>query len=397
MTRVREVETSPDPTVTANRLEWIDVDSDRLADPRAARPNVVVLTCVVVLVTAAVGLLILAGGADVERVADPAADASANRSSPAVRATGLQIAPVGRPIDGLVETPSDRLAGLARVSIGDDRRLVVRRLDDGTDLAVATHSTVGPPLPATIALLGAPNSTWLVDLEDIGRSGEISNTVRLVRLGDGVDSYGFVSTREGGETDFFVGSFWGPAASGLDELDESTGVFHVADTGIIASTTSGRSSVLRPGGFEPLPSRLGRIVAASPMWIVGVHCDAVGRCVGRIASWDGLDEREVDAELLVRPVVTLSPDGRHLVTGGMGRWDLLDLESGRHTTMESPLAPDGPVAWAPDSSGVFFVVDGVLVTMHVDELSLSMTRADSAGEMPEPWPDSDVAVITLPD
>lgn len=297
-------------------------------------------------------------------------------------------------IDQLPSTPPDLVDGHVLAWIDDRGMLRARRLVDGTDLEVsALAQTNLPPLPEHIHLLGAPNATWLLDVEEPQRSGKLSNTVRMVRLGDGLDSYGFSSEDESGTTEFFVGSLWGPAMNGLAEVDATSTVFSVPRAGIIASSRDATSEVLRGSGFEPLPSRLGRIVAASPRLVAGIHCDDLGRCVGRVAGWNGDDELQVDAAALSSPVIRISPDDRLLAAAGGSTLSIIDLETGVNRQWPLSLSIDDSMAWSLDSSTVFAVVEGAVVAMQVRSPELALSRVRTAGTLGARLDGADVAIF----
>ena len=396
MVLVREGEPTPTPAADRVDIEWIDVDLDArpAAETRSTRALVLRSAAMVLGAASAVFVIVLAASARTG-----GSEATTPSPTAPTPASGVRPSVVEQPdpVEALPSTPLEWLADRMLVSVDGEGRLRLRRLDRGVDITAGTHSSVVPPLPEHVLLLGAPNRTWLVDTERLERSGELSNTVRLVRLGEGLDSFGFISTGADDRTEFFVGSFWGPAASGLDAVDGSTDVITVADAGIIAADAAGTSAVLRPTGFESLSARFGRVVAASPTTIAGIHCDAAGRCVGRVGSWDGDAEQQVDAELLARPVVTISPDGRYLVSGGTSTWDVLDLEDGARRSFESAVDVDGPTAWAPDSTGLFLVADSSVLALLMGEPDVGLSRVDTAGVAAGLWPNADLASLIVPD
>jgi|GEM_PF-6940739 len=298
-------------------------------------------------------------------------------------------------IDQLPTTPDALLDGLVIAWVDDVRQLQLQRLGDGEALDVSRLARTNiPPLPERVYLIGAENSTWLIDLEVPENSGELSNTVRMVRLGQDLDSYAFISSNEGADTEFFVGSLWGPAATGTATAPASAAVLTVPRRGVVVATQAAQSSVLFGDGLERLPTRLGRIVAAGKSLVVGIFCDDLGRCIGRVANWDGSNEREIRADALGSPVVRISPDERFIVTTGGETWTVYDLWEGSVSSWTSALLPNETLSWAPDSTSVFWVDDGLLVHQVIDggrRGALSVVR--QVGSLGEPLAQSDVIVL----
>lgn len=298
-------------------------------------------------------------------------------------------------IDQLASAPEEWLAGHVFAWVNAQGELQARALATGTDLPVSVFAeTNTPPLPEHVHLLGGENSTWLLDLEAPERSGEFSKTVRIVRLGRGAGSYGFSSIDDDGTTGFFVGTLWGPAKNGLAEVDAQSKVISVPSTGFVVASANGDSSVLRDGAFEPASSRLGRVVAASPSLLAGIHCDAVGRCVGRVADWAGTNEKIVDASVLAEPIVRISPNGRYIMSGGGGSsWHLVDLEEATQHTWPLGLVPDDSLQWSPDSTTAYFLSETTLVAIRVDGPEPLVRRVRSVGDIGPRLPGSDVRVL----
>ncbi|MDW3179493.1 MAG: hypothetical protein R8J94_19030 [Acidimicrobiia bacterium] len=385
-------------TDPATALEWIaDIeDAGAASAPMHEPSNRRTFVASVIAIIIISGLFVVAFGSDSssdESVAQTPNSIDADPITPDVPITpDAEEQPL---IDQLASAPEEWLAGHVLAWVNAQGELQARQLATGSDLPVSVFAqTNTPPLPEHIHLLGGENSTWLLDLESPERSGEFSNTVRIVRLGSGAGRYGFSSIDEGGATGFFVGTLWGPAKNGLAEVDAQTNVISVPATGFVVASANGDSSALRDGAFEPVSSRLGRVVAASPSLLAGIHCDAVGRCVGRVAEWDGTNERVVDAAVLAEPIVRISPNGRYIMSGGGGSiWHLVDLAEGTHLTWPLGLVPDDSLQWSPDSSTAFFLNESSLVAVRIDGPEPQVRRVRSAGDIGPRLPGSDVRVL----
>ena len=387
-------------------VEWIP---DLVQEPgtisppdRSIRRSIGLRAVVLALGIAAAGLFVAAVASEPTRSARDVAAARAEASQNPERASAAvsrQTSPIAVVEDAsiigqLASAPTEWVTDMVIAFVDDAGRLRVRSLDTSEDLDVGVMATTNlPPLADHVHLLGAPGATWLLDLEEPERSGKLSNTVRMVRFGSGLDSYGFSSTRDDGTIEFFLGSLWGPAMNGLAEVEASSAVFYVPGTGIIAAGRDGTSSVLRGSGFEPMPSRLGRVVAATRSHVAGIHCDDLGRCVGRFAKWDGADERQVEADLLAMPFVRISPDGRSVLTAGVSSWHLIDVESGTSVRWDLRLVPDDSLVWSDDSSTVFLVADGSLVAIRPADQGPSVALVRSAYPIDDRLAGSDIGIF----
>ncbi len=387
-------------------VEWIP---DLVQEPgtisppdRSIRRSIGLRAVVLALGIAAAGLFVAAVASEPTRSARDVAAARAEASQNPERASAAvsrQTSPIAVVEDAsiigqLASAPTEWVTDMVIAFVDDAGRLRVRSLDTSEDLDVGVMATTNlPPLADHVHLLGAPGATWLLDLEEPERSGKLSNTVRMVRFGSGLDSYGFSSTRDDGTIEFFLGSLWGPAMNGLAEVEASSAVFYVPGTGIIAAGRDGTSSVLRGSGFEPMPSRLGRVVAATRSHVAGIHCDDLGRCVGRFAKWDGADERQVEADLLAMPFVRISPDGRSVLTAGVSSWHLIDVESGTSVRWDLRLVPDDSLVWSDDSSTVFLVADGSLVAIRPADQGPPVALVRSAYPIDDRLAGSDIGIF----
>ncbi len=298
---------------------------------------------------------------------------------------------------------NELLEGLVIAWVRDDDQLELRSLETGAALPVARlaqHDV--PPLPEHIQLIGGENATWLIDLLEPERSGKLSNSVRMVRLGSELDSYAFISENEDAPTDFFVGSLWGPAMNGTAQAPKSWTILPVAGAGIIVSSPTAESSIVEGGGFEALPRSVGRAIAASPEHIAGVACDNRLECVGSVSRWDGSDQQIVDANALSNDaIVRISPDGRLLLSVQGTRWSLFDLEGNSSHFWTERLAVDDTITWTPDSRALVWVAEGTLVSLDVTGIGRDVDGLPAArivspiGAMGDRLPESDVAVFDL--
>ncbi len=299
-------------------------------------------------------------------------------------------------IDQLPTTPIDMIDNIVIAWVDDRRRLSVQHLSTGEDLGVSRLAKTNlPPLPERIHLIGAENSTWLIDLLEPENSGELSNTVRMVRLGQDLDSYAFISSNPGEDTEFFVGSLWGPSMAGTATAPASAAVLTVARRGIVVASQAAESSVLLGDGLDPLPTRLGRIVAASPSLVAGIFCDDLGRCSGRVAGWDGSNEVEIWADALGSPVVRISPDERYVLAAGGDTWTLYDLESGSRVSWTTAIRANDTLTWSPDSRSVFWIDDTDVLAHSIVTEPRQMSRVRQAGSLGDRLPGSDVALFLL--
>jgi len=269
-------------------------------------------------------------------------------------------------LESLERVDPELVAGLVVAWVDEDDQLQLQSLDEGA-LPVgrmADHDL--PPLPQHIQLIGGENSTWLVDLLEPERSGKLSNTVRMVRLGAELDSYGFISENDAGPTDFFVGSLWGPSMNGTAQAPDSWTILPVPGTGIVVSSPTAQSSSIGGSGMEPLPRHVGRVVAATPDHVAGVTCDNRLQCVGAVSRWDGTDQQLFDANALNNEAtVRISPDGRLLLSIIGRRWTVYDLEADSSFFMNG-LPVDSTITWTPDSNALLWVAQGTLVAVEVE-------------------------------
>lgn len=385
---------------TSEPIAWIDHDAAEQASSHSTpttRSNLIRLALGLCAFGLVASLLASAFGRTEERAADPIGEVDPGPTTAPVVAPPTTSIPEAALLDQLPSTADEIVDDQVLVWIDGDGMLRARRLLDGAELELSVLAENNlPPLPEHIHLLGATNGTWLLDLLEPERSGKLSNTVRMVRFGDRLDSYGFSSVDESGTTEFFVGSLWGPAMNGLAEVDASTAVFFVPRAGIISSGRDATSQVLRGSGFEPMPSRLGRIVAASRGLVAGIHCDDLGRCVGRVSSWDGAGEVQVDATTLSAPVVRISPDERFIIATGGSTLSLIDLESGSQRQWSIGLDIDDSLVWSTDSSTAFAIVDDAVVALQVTTRELSLSQVRSSGAIDSRLEGADVAVFVDP-
>ncbi|MFT7476218.1 MAG: hypothetical protein ACI81L_003167 [Verrucomicrobiales bacterium] len=367
------------------------------AAAEAALPRVVALVRAaalggLLLAVALVVVLVSAANRDaIEESRAPSTATARPLSRPAIRIP--VVVEESKLVDQLPTTPDAWIDGQVLSWIDSTGQLQLRELVDGTELEVGVLARTNlPPLPEHIHLVGAPNTTWLVDLQEPDRSGKLSNSVRMVRLGDTGDSYGFIS-RNDTTTDFFVGSLWGPAINGTASVPLSTEVLTVRRTGIIVSSTAAESAVVAGGGLRELPRRLGRIVAASPTRIAGIHCDSLARCIGRVTNWDGGDEREVLVDTLVAPVIRISPDGRFIVATGAEMWTVLDLDVGVTKQWTLGIAANDSLMWTTDSKTLLWEVDGDVLALSIDDPDPRLTRVRQVGNIGVRIIGSDFAVF----
>lgn len=303
----------------------------------------------------------------------------------------------------LSSVDTDIVEGLVIAWVRDDDQLELRSLETGVALPVATlaqHDV--PPLPEHIQLIGGENATWLIDLLEPARSGKLSNSVRMVRLGSELDSYGFISENEEAPTDFFVGSLWGPAMNGTAQAPKSWTILPVPGAGIVVSSPTAESSVVRGGGFEALPRSVGRAIAASPDHIAGVACDNRLECVGSVSRWDGSEQQIIDANALSNDaIVRISPDGRLLLSVQGTRWSLFDLEGNSSHFWTERLAVDDTITWTPDSRALVWVAEGTLVSLDVTGIGRDVDGLPAArivspiGAIGARLANSDVAVFDV--
>ena len=299
-------------------------------------------------------------------------------------------------IDQLPTTPVAMIEDVVIAWVDDRRHLTIQHLSTGEALPVSRLAKTNlPPLPERIHLIGAENSTWLIDLLEPENSGELSNTVRMVRLGQDLDSYAFISTNPGEDTEFFVGSLWGPSMAGTATAPAGAAVLTVARRGIVVASQAAESSVLLGDGLDPLPTRLGRIVAASPSLVAGIFCDDLGRCSGRVAGWDGSNEVEIWADALGSPVVRISPDERYVLAAGGDTWTLYDLESGSRVSWTTAIRANDTLTWSPDSRSVFWIDDTDVLAHSIVTEPRQMSRVRQVGSIGDRLPGSDVALFLL--
>ncbi len=235
--------------------------------------------------------------------------------------------------------PADVVRGQVLVYASEDDELVI--IDLASRERIETGRFTGAQLPQDameVRLLNSSDAAYVFDVNDMGRSGLLSGQLRVVRFDIERDRYSFLQ-RETDATGWSLGSLWGPVVLSEGEIAADRTVMVRAERGAVITGTDGVSAVLDADGVRALPTRLGRIVAASNDLLAGVYCDEFGRCEGRITDWNGDGERTMPAEELSLGTVTLSPDGRTLVASGAGEWIVRDLDSGETTRIESRLTP----------------------------------------------------------
>ncbi|MGI9605590.1 MAG: hypothetical protein ACR2P0_05575 [Acidimicrobiales bacterium] len=394
---------SGDVSVSKGEIVWVGVEGD--ADIAGIDPVVHTgrsrALAVVALICAAALAATLAGGAR-SQVDDRSPD-DAQQSGPVTVAPVRSAAPVTTaattttlPGVPLPPAPLELVEGFGVAWVGVGGELVMHRLDTGDRIETPSWSDVPwPPLPADVRLLGSHNQTFVVDPAEPSRSGRIARTVRVVRFGEGLDSYGFITTGEGGGSEFYAGSLWGAAGDGLAATDERTTVITIADRGVIVSAPDATSSYLTLRGFVEFPSRLGRVVVATSDAVGGVHCDGFTRCEGRIAGWDGSEEVTVPANLLRSPVLALSPDRTRLFSGDDDRWRIRELDAATSLTVSGDgAAPSSFVAWSEDSAFVAWVEDDRVV---IADASTGVQTATAMAFVDEDRPSdgTDVMVFRL--
>ena len=227
----------------------------------------------------------------------------------------------------------------------------------GEELTTERWSTLPWPLSPEATIFSASNSTWVLDPNNVAASGQLSNGVQLTRLGADLDSYSFTTTTDTVH-DFFVGSLWGPAGEGLAQAPASSEIFSVQNRGVVVGHVNGSSSILDKDGFRNLPSRLGRVVAAASDHVVGLHCDDLGRCVGRVQDWEGESEQQLPAATTGLPNVHLSPDGSVLSTNDSTGWTLTTLADGVSVQRETRTGPTTEAQWSSDGTMLSWELDG---------------------------------------
>jgi hypothetical protein len=357
--------------VSTRDPEWVELSTDPTVGPvtraePAARPWVV-LAAVVGAIAAVVALLGLTGAVEIEpppeaAPVDPIVRTPTTRSpAPTAAPTTTEVPP-----PDLGPAPAEWLDGLALAFVDDNEELQLFDLATGSSVVGNQWAEFAwPPLPDSVRLLGAPNRSFAIDPSAPTDSGRISTTVHTVRLSEQNDQFGFFSESEDG-FQFFVGSQWGPAQNGLATAPVRAQVFAVPGRGIIVSEPDGSSQVLTTRGLEQLPTRLGRVVDATADRMLGVHCDDLGRCVGRLMDWDLGNEIEIPVAFAANNTVSLSPNGRHLLSANTSEWGVYDIETGGFAVGDPRVVPQNSVAWTPDGARVVWVERGVVVTASAD-------------------------------
>lgn len=390
----RRRSSSREDLTAAVEFEWLDVASDgvEIAGGDDRTKHVAAYAVLALLTAACVAVLVLLSG---PTASDGEPDDAAPTSvAPSPTARPAVVAEVETPIiDQLPSAPADWFEGLALAWIDADADLRVRDVTTGEDLETSLVSTVQvPPLPSRTILLGAENGTWLLDPEALPSSGQLSNTVRVVRLGAESDSYAFMSTGDDGSTQFFLGSLWGPAMSGLTSTEASTGIIPVVNRGVVLSTTAAESSTIASGGLTELPSRLGRIVAADTDSVAGIHCDDLARCIGRIARWDGSGEVEVPVESLTGNLVRFTPDGAHVLSINGASWTFTEVEGPDRIELLTVVAPNESLVFSADGARVLWLDEGTAFAMDLSSPVPAVHRVRSLDTL-ERLPTSDVVLF----
>ncbi len=362
-------------SVSTRGPEWVEGPVDASVAPVSRRDTTsspwLVVAAIAGALTAVVALLALTGSVELEPVPEVAATIDPIRRTPtsaptttaAPAASSTTTAP---PPPQLGPAPTDWLEGLALAFVDDQEELQLFDMASGASVVGNQWATFAwPPLPDAVRILGAPNRSFAIDPSAPTDSGRISTTVHTVRLSEQNDQFGFFSeTADGFE--FFVGSQWGPAQNGLATAPLRAQVFPVPGRGIVLSEPDGSSQVLTVRGLEDLPTRLGRVVAATDDRLLGVHCDDLGRCVGRLVDWDLGNEVVVPVAFAANNLVSLSPNGRHLLSASTSEWGIYDIETGGFATGDPRVVPQGSVAWTIDGGRVVWVERGVVAMAAVD-------------------------------
>lgn len=362
-------------SVGAAEPQWID-DLTDTGEPRLSsvgRPprQPVVIAAVAGIIALAALLLALTGSVDIEAAEPPTSDAAPTirRTAPPVSGTTTSVTTTttipAAPV--LAASPVAWRQGLAIAFVDQENVLQLIDMADGRSIVGNQWATFAwPPLPDELQLIGAPNRSFAIDPRAPGDSGRISTTVHTVRLAEDADSFGFFSTTEQGY-EFFIGSQWGPAQNGLAVAPDHASVFPVHKRGIVVSQQDGSSQILTLEGLVDLPTRLGRIVSASADQLLGVHCDDLGRCLGRLTNWDVEDELRVPIEVAANNLVSLSPDGGYILSASTTTWGVYDIAAGTFAAGDPRVQPRDAVAWTPDGSHVAWVERGVIVTVEATE------------------------------
>ena len=264
-------------------------------------------------------------------------------------------------LDQLPDAPVEWIAGTSVAWVGEGD-LNLRSLFTGEDVEFdATPRIQIPPLLDSVALLGAPNQSFAISTTDPGESGLISQSFQTVRLANGVSTFGFLQNRENGEAMFSTGTLWGPSIAPLYDVASDASIHVVQSRGFAIAYPDGTSELIVGASVDEAPSRLGRIVAASTDRLAGIHCDGVGVCIGRITTWEGDQEREVDAQLLAGPIVRLL-DGSEAIFGWSRNGATMLSSLGDRAWVGGPPMNE-TVIWDAPSGLLFWVYDDALLVI----------------------------------
>lgn len=357
----------PSPHVIVDRdvdqhpIEWVELTARR-ADLDVPENRQLSQRAIVLGIVAVASLMLLAlfssagepiGAPSSERDSDESMEAdSRTESTPTTTSSGSD-----RVTEKLVVTtaPDEWLEDYVLAWATSTDSMQVANALDGTEIETQRWSTLVWPISPDASFFGTRNNSWVVDPTDISQSGQLANTAQLVRLGPKLDRYAFV-TSAAEKTEFYVGSLWGAAGTGLTDAPVSSAILAVPDRGVVIANVDGTSRVIDKDGVRDLPSRLGRVVTASRSHIVGSFCDDLARCIGRIQDWDGGNERQVDAGLVTAPSVHLSPDGSILSSSDSTSWTITTFDpGGRPVVQTTRISPTTDAVWSSDGQALLWL------------------------------------------
>ncbi len=265
----------------------------------------------------------------------------------------------------LPAAPAAATEGRHLVYTTDDDSLIVLDLTTRQQIEVGRFTRAQLPMEASsVRLINGPNAVFALDLGDVGRSGMLSTQLRMARFDLDRDRYAFVRIEDGARS-WTLGSLWGPVILDGGVLDADREVILRSERGAVITGSDTVSAVLDADGLRPLPTRLGRVVAASDSHLAGLYCDEFGRCEGRITDWFGDDEIAVPADAVSPGDLILTPDGSVAVTVGARSWSRRVLHTSDDraadvpavTTIDSGVLPSGDAFVSDDSAWLAWWLD----------------------------------------
>lgn len=359
-------------------VESVGEDRGRLA--------VILVASVLVLLVAALGWIGRNDGADQQASLNPEGlqPTLPTNTDEQIGAPGperIEIDPPAPPYDlsALPTVPAAWIDGLTLAWVSSDG-LHIRDMATGGEVDLSgTPQVQIPPLPEDVVIVSATNESWAVVTDNVGGSGIISNTFETVRLADGVAAFGFVERNADDTATVFTGTLWGPSIRPILDVDDESTVFTAAGRGIVVSSPDGSGEIITMGEARPTPSRLGRVVGASPSHLAGVHCDAVGVCTGRLTDWSGDEVAVVSAEVLADGVVRLAPGGDVAVVWDGDEITLLGPDFQRSWTIEPGF--NDSFVWDATTDRLLWVVDGQLLMLDPGEVEPQPHVVRSVGDV----------------